>query len=121
MAKLKEPTEHQEQSAFVSWCKAKKILVVAVSNGFFTNKRDNKFYGQIAKLKAEGYSKGFPDLIVIIQDKVLFIEMKRKKTGVASSEQKAWIMAISELGHPVSICRGCDRAIEFVLSEMVEK
>ena len=42
------------------------------------------------------------------------IEMKRKKGGVVSPEQKQWGEVMSAAGIPFKVCKGCEEAIEFV-------
>ena len=107
-------TESLEQRAFVKWCRMKKIAVISVPNGFFSHTKDKKFYGQITKLKAEGMSKGFPDLVVMLKGKVIFIEMKNITGGKTSQEQKDWIGTLIGLDHIAVVCNGCDEAINVV-------
>lgn len=115
------PTEHQEQKTLVRWLKFKRIPHAAVPNGFFTNKRDAKFYAQIKKLKDEGYSPGFPDLLVFkLGGRVLLVEMKRKDGGSVSKEQKAWHDTLAELGHKVVVCAGSEEAIAAITEFMEE-
>lgn len=123
MSKIKQtkiPSEHQEQVAVVRWCKAKGIIAVAVPNGFHTGKRDNKFFGMIASLKSEGYSPGFPDLIILAKNgEVMFVEMKASKGGCLKDNQKAWQDKLLEFGFYSVVARGADEAISMI-SEFVE-
>ncbi len=48
-----------------------------------------------------------------VQTKPVAIEMKRKKGGVTSENQK-WIKTLNEAG--TVACKGCDAAIEFIKS-----
>lgn len=105
-------SEHQEQKAVVDWCKKRGIPVAAVPNGFHVQKRDAKFYGMLNALKAEGFSSGFPDLIVFPSDKILFIEMKVRQGGTVSDKQKEWHETLTSLGHDVSVCHGAEQAID---------
>lgn len=77
------------------------------------------------RVKREGTSKGFPDYIVLIppersvngQGFTLYIELKRKKGGTISPEQREWIDAINALEVvPVAvyIARGADQAIDII-------
>lgn len=114
------PTEHQEQKTLVRWLKFKRIAHAAVPNGFFTNKRDAKFYAQIKKLKDEGYSPGFPDLLVFKLGGLLLVEMKRKDGGSISKEQKDWHKVLTELGHKVVVCSGFEEA-KTAITEFIEE
>ena len=48
--------------------------------------------------------------------RLVAIEMKRKKGGVTSANQKQWIKTLNEAGIQTVVCKGCDAAIEFIES-----
>ena len=48
--------------------------------------------------------------------RLVAIEMKRKKGGVTSANQKQWIKTLNEAGIQTVVCEGCDAAIEFIES-----
>lgn len=50
------------------------------------------------KLKKEGLKKGALDLIVLIPNKIIFLEMKTKK-GKVSKDQKIFILKATKLNH----------------------
>jgi hypothetical protein len=106
-------SEYEHQKIFVKWLRDNKIKCASSGNGFALNTQDNVMY--MAKLKASGLSKGFPDLEVFIGNgKSLYIEMKRKKGGVVSEEQKKWIDWLNDNGYSAKVCHGADEAIEYV-------
>lgn len=106
-------SEYDEQKILVKWLRDNKIKCASSGNGFMLNTKDNIHY--VAKLKATGLSKGFPDLEVFIGNgKSLYIEMKRKKGGVVSEEQKKWITWLNDNGYSAKVCHGADEAIEYV-------
>lgn len=106
-------SEYDEQKILVKWLRDNKIKCASSGNGFALNTQDNVMY--MAKLKASGLSKGFPDLEVFIGNgKSLYIEMKRKKGGVVSEEQKKWIDWLNDNGYSAKVCHGADEAIEYV-------
>lgn len=85
---------------------------------FFTSgKRDGKFFGQIAKLKAAGWKPGIADIIVIKPPpKVLLapgavIELKRIKGGRVDANQAEWLTSFAKLGWATAVCEGADKAI----------
>lgn len=49
---------------------------------------------------AMGVRAGVPDMLIVFQDKVLFLELKRVKGGVVSPYQKEWIKAINAVEEP---------------------
>ena len=123
------PKEEDEQIAFVSWCRMKKIVC---------HHSGNEFCGSTAairvraiKMKKLGTSKGFPDLLCFLPVKNLIngqidayqpiaIEMKRQKGSTTSPEQKEWLRIFEKAGIPCAVCKGCEKAIEFVKTQMAE-
>ena len=73
---------------------------------------------QMVRLKAMGYLKGTPDLMILEPScpigytfHGLFIELKAdKKTSKASPEQKDFIDRLQKRGYEASICYGFDEA-----------
>ncbi|MCF4151775.1 VRR-NUC domain-containing protein [Dethiosulfovibrio sp. F2B] len=100
------PSEHDEQRYFVQWFRRRfpSVRIFAVPNGGARGK------ATAGRLKAEGVSKGVPDLC--IPEWAFWIEMKRRKGGVLSPEQKDWLEYLNESGHKAVVCRGMDEAIQ---------
>lgn len=127
LANIDNPTEDQEQEAFVQWLRLKGYSHFRVPNETYT-----RSWSQKAKNKKLGVSSGVPDLAVVVSDvwhvygdnvptntytgRLVFIEMKRKKGGVTSANQKKWIKTLNEAGIQTVVCKGCDAAIEFIES-----
>ena len=130
LANIDNPTEDQEQEAFVQWLRLKGYLHFRVPNETYT-----RSWSQKAKNKKLGVSSGVPDLFVAVpfppphliiahkdrddevRNKTLVaIEMKRKKGGTTSANQKKWIKTLNEAGVQTVVCKGCDAAIEFIES-----
>ena len=55
-------------------------------------------------MKAEGVLAGFSDLIIIADEKVLFIEVKTAK-GYQSDLQKEFQANVERMGFQYSVCR----------------
>ena len=130
LANIDNPTEDQEQEAFVQWLRLKGYPHFRVPNETYT-----KSWSQKAKNKKLGVSSGVPDLFIAVpfppphliiahkdrddevRNKTLVaIEMKRKKGGTTSENQKKWIKTLNEAGVQTVVCKGCDEAIEFIES-----
>lgn len=130
LANIDNPYEDQEQEAFVQWLRLKGYPHFRVPNETYT-----RSWSQKAKNKKLGVSSGVPDLFVAVpfppphliiahkdrddevRNKTLVaIEMKRKKGGVTSANQKQWIKTLNEAGIQTVVCKGCDAAIEFIES-----
>lgn len=115
------PTEAQEQTVFVQWCQLNHIIVHHSPNEGGGG-RAAAIRG--AKMKKLGTSKGFWDLEVFIPIKGItgavdcyqqvMIEMKVKKGGTVSPEQKEWKKVYELAGIPCKVCKGADEAIAFV-------
>lgn len=66
------------------------------------------------RMKREGTSPGFPDYLVIVNKKLVFIELKRVKGSKVSIHQKEWIADLLETGVVAAICYGAEEAIGLV-------
>lgn len=100
------PKECDEQVAFADWLNAKGLFFTATAQSTFTG------WKQKAKNKRMGVKKGLPDIIIVHDNAILFVEMKRIKGGVASPEQKEWIRRINKVPNcQAIICAGAHEAI----------
>jgi len=109
------PTEHQEQVVFVQWMRLKHPAhrIFAIPSGGF------RHITTAVKLKKEGVSAGVPDMQIISLG--LFIELKRKKGGVVSKEQRDWIEYIRGCGYIAEVCNGFDEAKQLVEKVIKDK
>ncbi|ARR02205.1 VRR-NUC domain-containing protein [Campylobacter vicugnae] len=110
-AKKLIPLEEQEQMKFVSWLRVKKIRHIHIANERMCSVVYKK------KLKALGTYAGFPDLMIFLPNRTLFIEMKRsdKRLSRVSREQNEWLEFLNLLDEgSAKVCYGADEAIDFV-------
>lgn len=117
-------TEDEECYAFSQYLKLKKIPHTHIGNESRSGGKNAMIRG--AKLKRMGQSRGYWDYDIFIPVKgvtdeidcyeLIKIEMKRKKGGVISPEQKKWGEIYEMSGIPCKICKGADEAIDFVES-----
>ena len=122
------PYEEDEQIAFVQWCNLNNLTVHHSGNEIGGSTSAIK--ARAIKMKRMGTSKGFPDLIVLIPQygvdneidcyQMVIIEMKRKKCGSVSPEQKEWLEKLELAGIPSRVCYGADEAIDFVKDFMYD-
>lgn len=105
---LAVPSEHVEQRNFVLWFRRQfpGVRIFAIPNGGFRGKT------QAGKLKAEGVSRGVPDLFV--PEWRTWIEMKRQKGGAVAPDQKDWHEYLRGIGDTVIIPKGCEHAKELL-------
>lgn len=100
--------KHEEsniQRNCIRWFRAQypepRYLIFAVPNGGHRNRIT------AAIMKSEGVRAGVPDLCVIGQNKILFVEMKSEKGRLSDSQKEvAEIMMTNSI--PVTVCNGFD-------------
>lgn len=109
------PLEHVEQAHLFQWASIPVVqtrypelkLMFAIPNGGARTGIAG------AMMKAEGVKKGVLDILLPVRrggHSGLFIEMKRRKRGVVSDDQKRWIGGLEEQGFACAIARGFDDA-----------
>lgn len=103
------PTEEVEQRIVVQYLELKGHTFTHIPNSTFT-----KSWKVKRRNKEQGVRAGIPDLFCIINNKPVWIEMKRQKGGVLSESQKNWIKALQDAGQTVFVARGADEAIKFI-------
>ncbi|WP_407457178.1 hypothetical protein [Fibrobacter sp.] len=116
------PLEDDECIVFSDWLKLNNIPHCHVANESRSSSKSAMIRG--AKLKRMGQSKGVWDYEVFIPIKGIDgkvdcyeqvkIEMKRRKGGTVSPEQKVWGEIYELAGIPCKVCKGADEAIRFV-------
>ena len=114
--------EEDEQIAFVQWCRLHNIVVhhspAELSGSTPALRRRG------VKMKRLGTSKGFPDLLVFIPVygatgevdcyQMCGVEMKRRRGGRVTQEQKEWLEILQASGVMCAVCRGAEEAINYV-------
>lgn len=105
--KLPVPLEEEEQIVLVEWLELHNLKFSAIPNSTYT-----KSWKQKIKNKRMGLRPGLPDLLVIVNDTIVFIELKRRSGGVVSPEQKEWQENLNRCNDVHSyICKGASAAI----------
>lgn len=106
--KTKRP-EQELQRECVKWFRLQypKYIIHHSPNGI----RSSVVQGAI--FKANGVIAGFPDLVIIIPDKVLFIEMKAKGGGTTEAQDDV-LFRITAMGHPTAVINNFDSFMDFV-------
>ena len=99
------PLEYDECVTLVDYLELRGIKYSHINQEMYTTS-----WKQKNKAKALGVHPGVPDYIMIINDQLVFIEMKRQKGGRVSETQKEWIEALRKAGVNVHICYGFDQA-----------
>ena len=114
---LPVPTEDEEQMQIFSWAMYQRgkhpelALLFHIPNG---GKRGK---AEAARFKAMGVKSGVPDLCLPVSRggyHGLYIELKRRRGGQVSGDQREWIDALRVQGFHVKVCRGSDEAIRLL-------
>jgi hypothetical protein len=104
------PLEDTEQMCVVDWLRLHRVL-------FSATVPDRRICQRM------GYSPGVPDLMIYdrpetVENGLVYvgaaIEMKRRKGGIVSAEQKIWIEGLAERGWKCKVALGADDAIQFL-------
>ena len=115
------PVEHVEACRFADWLYSAKENGVIVEYAHLINELkldrrngDVPNFGYLTTMKAEGWRKGVPDYLIVTKNKIIFLEMKRKKGNNATDEQKQWIESINSAGGIAVVCKGAAAAIKYM-------
>lgn len=115
------PTEDAEQIVVINWAALAKgkwpelELLFHIPNGGKRGKRE------ATRFRDMGVKAGVPDLFLPVprgKYAGLFLEMKRRKGGVVSPEQKKWIAALRERGYAAEVAQGGWEAVEIIKAYM---
>lgn len=107
------PAEHDEQVNLMQWarlavCQYPELrLLYAIPNGGMRN------VVVARKLKAEGVRSGVPDLCLPVPRGPfcgMYIELKRRKGGVVSDEQREWLTQLHAQRYHAVVCHGWEMA-----------
>lgn len=111
------PREDAEQMAVMEWA-AYRLgmwpelrLLYHVPNGGSRNRIE------AARLRAQGVKSGVPDLVLPVARvgwHGLYIELKRRKGGRLSEEQRRWLDDLQEQGYLALRCDGAQAAIQVI-------
>jgi hypothetical protein len=95
---LCKKSEATIQKEIVNYCKLNNILIFCVPNEATRN--NSKYIGM-------GVLAGVSDLVLILENKVIFVELKKHK-GIQSEKQKAFEGRVNNLGHKYIIIKSLD-------------
>ena len=126
----KLPTESIEQQKLIQWLKVKKIFHFAVPNGSVLKGTPLQRAKQMQRLKSEGLLVGVSDIVVMLPNKILFIELKRAKKTLksgklstshttVSDEQKSFMKRVNEFDYADAyIAYGANEAMQIIQNNM---
>ena len=116
MAKIKTsvPSEAWEQEQLFKWSSVQQISSPELRYMVSSMAGVRLSMGAAVKAKRQGNKPGFPDIFLPVNNgefNGLFIELKRIKNGVASTDQIRWIQHLSSQGFKAVVCNGWQTAV----------
>ena len=109
------PTEAQEQEALFRWAAYSRGKYPALELLYHIPNEGQRSGFTGYRMKLQGLRRGVPDICLPVPSgrfAALYIELKRRKDGRVSEEQKGWIAALNRVGCRAVVCRGWDEARE---------
>lgn len=113
-----EFTENQEQAMLFEWANLHEHkypelkLMFHIANGGLRDGRT------AVTLQRTGVKPGVPDVCLPVPRNgfgSLYIELKRRKGGVVSVNQKTWLNALKTAGNRAVICKGWEEARDEII------
>lgn len=115
MTRINAPIEADEQAALFRWAAYNRTKYPELSLMYHIPNEAKRSVITGALLKAQGMKPGVPDICLPVPNvryTALYIEMKRRKGGKVSEDQKGWIAALNRVGCRAVVCKGWDEARE---------
>lgn len=118
-----QPTEEQEQAYIFQWCTLMEKQYPELSRLFHIPNGGLRSLPEAVRFKRTGVKKGVPDLFLPVARggfHGLFIELKRKKGGTVSPEQKQWLADLEAEHYRAVVCHGGEEACEVLYRYLTE-
>ena len=118
MRKQVVATEAQEQKALFQWTRLQQGRSPALALLSHTPNGGSRNLIEAHNLKEQGVKSGVPDICLPVPNLVntaLYIELKRRKGGKVSDQQRGWIAALNRVGNRAVVCKGWEEARDVIL------
>lgn len=112
------PSEGQEQATLFSWAKMMDRLYPELRLMFHVPNGGGRSKAEAGRFKMEGVKAGVPDIFLPVPRgnyHGMFIEMKKRKGGKVSAEQKVWISELNAQGYYAVVAFGWDEASSCII------
>lgn len=110
---MKPPLEAEEAKVFVAWLRVKGYRFYHAPSETGSSPEARR---RAIRMKQQGTVPGFPDYLIIKNNKLIFVELKRLKGSVVTPVQREWLAALAATGAQCAIAYGSQEAIQFVES-----
>lgn len=123
MNRTNTPTEAQEQTAIFQWAAMMEGRIPELRCLHHIPNGGSRNAIEARHLKEQGVKPGIPDIFLPVARggyHGLYIEMKRRKGGRVSIEQKKMLLALRAQGYRVEVCRGWEEARDVICEYLRE-
>lgn len=111
-------SEAEEQKALFEWAEWAKGKYPALELMFHIPNGGSRNPLEALHLKEQGVKPGVPDICLPVPNlhhTALYIELKRRKGGRVSDNQRGWIAALNRVGNRAVVCKGWEEARDVIL------
>lgn len=118
------PTEAQEQTALFQWAAMMEGRIPELRLMHHCPNGGSRNAIEAHNLRLQGVKAGIPDIFLPCARNGfhgLYIELKRRKGGRVSVEQKKMILALQGQGYRVEVCEGWEAARDVITEYMNER
>lgn len=105
------PTEAQEARTLVAYLRVHGYKFTHIGNETGSSPEARR---RAIRMKQQGTSPGFPDYVIIVNGRLIAIELKRVKGSRVSPEQGEWLDALTQAGVPAYVAKGAEHAIQII-------
>lgn len=118
------PLETEEQQSLFEWVETQSKIYPELALMFAIPNGGKRHYKTACTLKKEGVMPGVADIFLPVARcgyHGIFIEMKRKKGGRLSANQKKFLKAIEHQGYCYIVPEGWEEAAKWIMYYMTNK
>ena len=115
---VRVPSEADEQKALFEWAEWAKGKYPALALLHHIPNGGSRNLVEARHLKEQGVRAGVPDICLPVPNpfhSALYIELKRRKGGRVSDDQRGWIAALNRVGNLAVVCKGWEEARDVIL------
>lgn len=118
-----QPSEDDEQAAVMEWAVLMEKQLPELSLLFHIANGGYRHPATASRMKKLGVKAGVPDLFLPVPRggfHGLWVEMKRRKGGKVSPEQKAWMASLEGEMYRCEVAHGAEEACDFIYKYLTE-
>lgn len=117
------PTEAQEQRALFQWAALAAGKYPELASLLHIPNGGSRDVREAHNLKEQGVKPGVPDILLPVARggyNALWIELKRRRGGRVSDQQRYWLDLLARQGARAVVCKGWEEAREEIVRYLCE-